>query len=233
MSTPEIIEALHLLANPEITVARKKKFGIVSKNALGISMKELNELAKPIKKNTALALELIATDIYEAKILAAKIIKPTDITPKQMDTWVSQFDNWEYCDTYCMQVFSNSKHARQKIVAWSTHASEFVKRAAFATLAALCSADKKSDNHVFVPYFDIIVLAATDERLYVRKAVNWALRSIGKRNEDLLQQAIEVAQYIKTMPNKTANWIATDALTEFNKPNMRLSQYPRSMYRKN
>jgi 3-methyladenine DNA glycosylase AlkD len=232
MNCTEVIEALHLLANGDLTMQRKAKFGIISRNALGITMKELNEVAKQLKKNTSLGLELIATDIYEAKLLAAKIINPKDVTQKQMDTWVLDFDNWEYCDTFCMQVFSATAFAEQKIMQWSASKYEFVKRAAFATLASLCMEDKLSVNAKFIPYFQLIKDAATDERLYVKKAVNWALRGLGKRNIDMHKLAIAAAEDILLMDNKAAKWIAKDALTEFNKENMRLSQYPRSVYKK-
>lgn len=230
MTLKEVLEALHFLADPNLIAARQKRFGIVSKNALGIAIADINPIAKKIKRNTALGLELIDSDIYEAKILASKIINPKDVTEKQMDTWVKQFDNWEYCDSFCMQLFSSTPYAPKKIADWATSEKEFIKRAAFATIASLCMEDKKSDNEKFIPYFSLIEKAATDDRLYVKKAVNWALRGLGKRNTDLHEMAIALSEELLEFDNKAAQWIAKDALRELQSEKIRIAQYPRSKY---
>ncbi len=170
--------------------------------------------------------------IYEGKPLASKIIDPKDVTEQLMHKWVKDFDNWEYCDCFCMQLFSSTAHAEKMIHTWANAQAEFVKRAAFATMASLCMEDKKSGNEKFLPYFKLIKIAATDERIYVKKAVNWALRGLGKRNTDLQEYAIAFAEELLEINNKSAQWIAKDALKELQGENCRLSQYPRSLYNK-
>jgi 3-methyladenine DNA glycosylase AlkD len=232
MNAKEIISAMQLIANENVTKLREKKFAIKSRNALGITQKDINEFAKEIKKNTTLGLQLIDTDIYEAKMLAAKIIKPIDVTAIQMDNWVQDFDNWEYCDTFCLHLFGYTKMVEQKIFEWAIHEKEFVKRAAFALIAADCIKDKKSENLKFENYLQLIIKHASDERLYVKKGISWALRGIGKRNEDLLLKAKNVANQLLESKSKAAQWIAKDALNEFNSENLNLVQYPRTIYKK-
>ena len=148
-----------------------------------------------------------------------------------MQKWVTTFENWEVCDSFCMGLFSKTEFAVAKILEWSERKSEFEKRAAFATLSSYCMADKKAANSVFEQFFPIIIREANDERLYVKKAVNWALRSIGKRNIDLNKKAILVSQTLVESNSKSAQWIAKDALREFEKPNLNILDYPRSIYR--
>lgn len=226
-----IVNALYDLSNPEMVIYRKEKFGVHSKNALGISMKQLNTLCKKIKSTKELAIELFETDIYEAKILCAKLLKPKDVTDQLAEQWLNHFDNWEICDTFCMGLIAKSAIAEQKIKHWATHKEEFKKRAAFATLAAYCMANKTANNEHFTQFFPLISKHATDERLYVKKAVNWALRSIGKRNKDLKVEAIKLAQKLLIINSKTAQWIAKDAIKELENPNTRSSDYPRKVYR--
>lgn len=149
-----------------------------------------------------------------------------------MEKWVVTFENWEICDSFCMRLFSKSKFAIPKILEWSKRKREFEKRAAFAILASYCMADKKSGNKVFEQFFPIIIREANDERIYVKKAINWALRNIGKRNIDLNKKAIKVANEILQMKSKSAKWIAKNALRELEKENVNILDYPREVYRK-
>ncbi len=231
MDKSEVIKRLKKMGNPKLTLDREKKFGVVATNALGITVKDLKELAREIKMNSSLALELFDSGIYEARILCSKLFYPKDLTPELMEKWVQTFDNWEICDSFCMTVFSRSPLALKKINEWSSREPEFEKRAAFATMAAYCLADKKAANPVFESFFPLILEAATDERLYVKKAVNWALRSIGKRNIDLNKEAIKLSERIILIHSKSAQWIAKDALKELKGENVRISDYPRSIYR--
>jgi len=148
-----------------------------------------------------------------------------------MEKWVKTFENWEICDSFSMGLFSKSKFAHTKILEWSERKPEFEKRAGFATMASYCMADKKSDNELFEQFFPIIKREANDERLYVKKAINWALRNIGKRNIELNEKAIENANEIFKMDSKAAKWIAKNALTELQKEDIRMSDYPRNIYR--
>jgi len=214
VTVEEIISELHELGNPENIEIKARKFGVISNNPLGIYHKELKELAKKIPKNDELAIQLFDSNIYEARLLCSKIFNPKHLTEQLIEKWVKTFENWEICDS-------------------SERKREFEKRAAFATIAAYCMADKTSDNEVFEQFFPLIQSVSTDERLYVKKAVNWALRNIGKRNKDLNKSAIESARKILSIDNKSAKWIATNALKELEKDNVRMSDYPRIIYRKN
>lgn len=227
----EIINHLKAIADPQLIEMRAKKYGIQSKNALGISMKQLNALRKEIKGSKELALALFESDIYEAKLLCAKMLKPSEVTESLAEAWLDHFDNWEICDTYCMGLFAKSSFAEQKIKAWAEYDQEFKKRAAFATLAAYCMANKKSDNAHFVQFFPLIEKHADDDRLYVKKAVNWALRSIGKRNKDLKKEALDFSSTLLMSNSITTQWIAKDAIKELENPSVRLSDYPRTIYR--
>ncbi len=231
MTYEEIISKLHELENPEKAVFKAKKFGIVTNNALGIYMSDLNALARSIGKDKALALQLFDADIYEAKILCSKIFHPKELTEELMEKWVSTFDNWEICDSFSMGIFAKSKFALPKINEWTSRTATFEKRAGFATMAAYCMADKKANNTVFESFLPLIQNAATDERNFVKKAVNWALRSIGKRNQDLRKTAIGCAKGLLQMENRTAHWIARDALKELEGDKVRMSDYPRHIYR--
>ena len=232
MTLEEIIEKLYELENQEKVIFKKKKFGIVSNNSLGIYHKDLNEIAKNIGKDSQLAIQLFDSGIYEARILCSKVFNPKNLTEVLMEKWVRTFENWEVCDSFCMAVFAKSDYALSKILEWSDRESEFEKRAAFAIMAAYCMADKKSENELFSQFFPLIKKAATDERLYVKKAVNWALRNIGKRNVDLKKTAIKVSKELLDTESKSAIWIAKNALSELEKERIRMSDYPRNIYRK-
>lgn len=231
MTYNEIIECLYDLKDAEKVIFKEQKFGIKSNNSLGIYHKELKMIAKEIGKDNELALQLFDSGIYEGRLLCSKMFKPKDVTEPLMEKWVKTFENWEICDSFSMGLFSKSRFALTKIVAWTERKQEFEKRAGFATMAAYCMADKKSENELFEQFFPIIKREANDERLYVKKAVNWALRNIGKRNIDLNDMAIEVANEILNFESKSAKWIAKDALKELQKDGVRMSNYPREKYK--
>ena len=190
------------------------KFGITSKNAYGVSIPDLRKLAKKIGKNHDLALQLWEIDTRETRILASMIDEPDLVTEEQMESWVKKFDYWEICDQVCMNLFAYTKFAYGKALEWSKREEEFVKRAGFALMAWLAFKDKKADDAKFEEFFMAIKEESTDDRTYVKKAVNWALRQIGKRNLNLNKKAIEVAREIQKKDSKTARWIARDALRE-------------------
>ena len=233
MTKEQIISQLRALADPEKIVLKEKKFGVVAKNALGIYHKDLKALAKTIPQNSDLALDLFDSGIYEARLLCSKIFPVKELTPALMEKWVVTFENWEICDSFCMGLFAKSQYAVPKAIEWADREPEFERRASFAIIAAYCMADKLAENAIFEQFFPLITNAATDDRTYVKKAVNWALRNIGKRNIDLNQSAIKCAQTILEMDNKAAKWIAKDALKELEKEGVRISDYPRRIYRNN
>ncbi len=231
MTYNEIIECLYDLKDEEKVIFKEKKFGITSNNSLGIYHKELKMIAKEIGNDNELALQLFDSGIYEGRLLCSKMFKPKDVTEQLMEKWVKTFDNWEVCDSFSMGLFSKSKFALAKILEWTERKREFEKRAGFTIMASFCMADKTSKNELFEQFFPIIKREANDERLYIKKAVNWSLRNIGKRNIDLNRRAIETANEILKFKSKSAKWIAKNTLTELQKDNLRMSDYPRTEYR--
>jgi 3-methyladenine DNA glycosylase AlkD len=208
-----IVAALKAQAKPE-NLAGMKRYGINVNNALGLSMPVIREFAKRIGINHQLALELWQTGIHDARILAGLTADPKQITEAQMENWLNDFDSWDVCDQVCGSVFEKSPLAWQKISQWSARDEEFVKRAAFALLASLAWHDKKASDSQFIAVLPLIIKASDDDRNFVRKAVNWALRNIGKKNFILNQHAIETARKIQKLNSKAARWIAADALRE-------------------
>ncbi len=232
MTYTEIIECLYDLQDAEKVIFKEKKFGIISNNSLGIYHKELKMIAKEIGQDNELALQLFDSGIYEGRLLCSKMFNPKEVTEPLMEKWVKTFENWEICDSFCMGLFAKSEFALAKILEWTKRKREFEKRAGFATLAAYCMADKTSENELFEQFFPIIKREANDERLYVKKAINWSLRNIGKRNIDLKEMAIDIANEILNFESKPAKWIAKDALKELQKEGVRMSNYPRGIYKK-
>jgi len=181
---------------------------------LGVSIPNLRKLAKETGKDHNLALELWKTGISEARIVAAIIDDPKQLTEAQMEDWVKGINSWDVCDQVCMNLFEKRPLAWKKIVGWSGRNEEFVKRTAFSLLACLAWHDKKSEDEKFIELFPVIVQGATDERNFVKKAVNWALRNIGKRNLNLNKAAINTAKEIQRLNSKAARWVASDTLRE-------------------
>lgn len=232
LTCDQIIQLLKSKVDIEKVTYKQQKFGVISNNALGIYHKDLKEIAKNLPKKDELAIELFETNIYEARLLCSKLYNPKNITEALIDKWTSTFDNWEICDSFSMGLFSKSKYAVSKALELTKRTKEFEKRAGFATIAAYCMADKNAPNTTFEQFFPIIKRESCDERIYVKKAVNWALRNIGKRNIDLNKKAISVAEDILKLNYKSAQWIANNALKELKKENVRISDYPRNIYRK-
>lgn len=213
MTASAIVKRLKQLSNPA-NVEGMKRFGISSQKTFGVSIPGLREIAKETGKNHKLAIELWNTGYHEARILASMIDVPKEVTDAQIEKWVKDFDSWDVCDQCCSNLFDKTPSAYEKINKWSKSKDEFIKRAAFSLLAVLAVHDKKADDKKFMNYFPVIKRESTDERNYVRKAVNWALRQIGKRNRNLYKEAIRLAKEIMKIENKTARWIASDALRE-------------------
>ncbi|MBU4340971.1 MAG: DNA alkylation repair protein [Candidatus Altiarchaeota archaeon] len=213
MQYEEILKRLNSLANPE-NVAGMARFGINSKGTLGISLYTLRPMAKEIGKDHKLALHLWKSGVHEARILAGMVGEPDKVTEKQMESWVKDIDSWDICDQVCSNLFDKTPFAYDKAVKWSSREEEFVKRSGFVLMACLSVHDKKADDKVFESFFPIIKREVDDDRNFVKKAVNWALRQIGKRNLALNRKAVKVAKEIQKMDSKSARWIASDALRE-------------------
>ena len=213
MQASEIIQKIKSLANPANTEGMAR-YGINVANAYGVSVYTLREIGKEIGKDHELALQLWASGIHEARLLACLIDRPDMITEEQLESWAKDFDSWDVCDVCCGHLFDRTAVAYRKAQEWSEREEEFVKRAGFALMAALSVHDKKAADEDFIKLLPLIKKHATDERNYVKKAVNWALRQIGKRNWNLNKMAIKTAEEIKQLDSKSARWIASDAIRE-------------------
>lgn len=214
MKYHNILKKLKSLANKRARegVAR---FGIRPKTEIyGVSMTQLRSLAKKIKKDHALALRLWNSGVHEARILASIVDEVKKVTERQMDQWIKDFDSWDVCDQICMNLFWQTPFAHKKAAEWSKRKPEFEKRAGFALMAVLAWKDKKSLDAKFKKFFPLIKKESIDERNFVRKAVNWALRQIGKRNKNLNLLAIKTAKEIEKIHSKSAKWITSDAIKE-------------------
>ena len=191
------------------------RFGIRTDRALGgIGLPRLRALARTLRPDHALAGGLWATRVHEARLLAAFVDDPAAVDLAQMDAWAAEFDSWDLCDTCCTNLFDRTPFATDRALAWSAREEEFVKRAAFATMAGLAVHDKVAGDDAFLRFLPVIEREAWDDRNYVRKGVNWALRQIGKRNRRLNEAAIACARRIRDQGTRSARWIASDALRE-------------------
>jgi 3-methyladenine DNA glycosylase AlkD len=213
MNGPELISALRAKADPA-NVAGMARFGISTQGTLGVSVAEIRKLARQAGRSHSIALELWASGIHEARILATIVDDPACVTRAQMNAWARDFDSWDVCDQACQNLFHRTPYAWDMAIKWAGAKSEFVRRAGFALMACLAWKDKDSPDERFESLLPFIVFAATDDRNFVKKAVNWALRGIGKRNPRLCLSAIETAQEIAKLDSRAARWIAADALRE-------------------
>ncbi len=209
----KIIRKLKSMRNPR-NVAGMARFGISSNNTLGVSLYALRDMAKTIGKSHALAQELWKTGIHEARLLAALVDEGEKVTPRQMDSWARDFDSWDVCDVVTTDLFDKTPFGWEKSFEWSKRKEEFVKRAAFSTMAGLAVHDKAEKDANFEKFLPVIEREAWDDRNFVKKAANWALRNIGKRNRALNGKAIACAGRILEQGTKPARWIASDALRE-------------------
>ena len=213
MDASIVIDRLKQMASP-VYREGMLRFGIANHKALGVKIPQLRKLAKEIKNDHYLAQQLWDTDIHEARLLATMIDDPEQVTKTQIDRWVLDFETWDVCDQACGNLFDRTPFAIEKALEFSAREEEFVKRTGFVLMAALAVHDKKADDIVFIQLFPIIEREAWDERNFVKKAVNWALRQIGKRNNTLKPLAIATAERILQQNSRSAKWIAADALRE-------------------
>lgn len=198
--------------------ANLARFGIAATNPIGVSVSNIQALAKELGgRDHALAAALWATECYEARMLAAFVDDPALVTPAQMDRWRKDFDNWGICDTICFHLFDRSPHAWSKVEPWCRMESEFDRRAGFALLACLAGHDKKASNAQFLAGLALIEEFASDDRNFVKKAVNWALRRIGTRNPELKSASIATATRLAGSKQSAARWVGKDALRALDK----------------
>ncbi|MFC1927943.1 DNA alkylation repair protein [Chloroflexota bacterium] len=212
-SVKDVLDRLQSKAKPE-QLAGMAKYGITVEGRLGVSVPDMRRLAKELGRDHKLALDLWRTGIAEARIVAGMVGDPAKLTEEQMEEWVKGINSWDVCDQVCMNLFEKNQLAWKKIIDWSKREEEFVRRTAFSLIACLAWHDKKASESKFVELLPVIARAATDERNFVKKAVNWALRNIGKRNLNLNQAAINTAREIQKLDSKAARWITADAIRE-------------------
>jgi 3-methyladenine DNA glycosylase AlkD len=213
MEAPRLLSVLRAHANPA-NVAGMARYGINRNGTLGVPMPVLRKLAKEAGRSHALAAELWASGIHEARILATLIDDPARVTGRQMDRWASDLDSWDVCDQACQNLFRYTPSAFAKAAQWARARREFVRRAGFSLMAGLAVKARTASDAQFEVFFPLIAEAAVDDRNMVKKAVNWALRQIGKRNPALCAKAIALAEQIRNRDCRAARWVAADALRE-------------------
>jgi 3-methyladenine DNA glycosylase AlkD len=220
MQCHEVIRRLRSLASPDNAVGMAR-YGINTRNALGISIYTLRNIAKEIGTDHTLALDLWKSGVHEARILASIIDDSSQVTEAQMERWVREFDSWDVCDQVTGNLFDKTPFAYRKAAEWSRREEEFVKRAGFAVMAALAVQDKQASDEALTAFLPLIREQAHDERNFVKKAVNWALRNIGKRNITLNTRAIALADEFSRSESRAARWIGSDAYRELTSEKVR------------
>ena len=204
--------------DPQTVIDEMKRFGIQVErpacSVIGLTTPQLRAIAKPRRNDQPLAEALWDTGIHDARILASLVGDPRAITRAVLDRWARDFASWDVCDACCCNVFDRSPHAWSRIRRWAPARGEFVRRAAFATIAAIAVHDKAAADQVFLDALRLVEQYAFDDRNFVRKGVNWALRNIGKRNAALRVEAIACAERVRAQGTRSARWIAADALRE-------------------
>lgn len=213
MSYEEILQMLEENADPD-SLASMARMGITPEHAYGVRIPVLRKIAKKAGRNSELAKKLWTKNTRETRILACMIEDPKTITENQMEKWVLEFDYWEICDQCIMNLFDRTEFTIPKIFEWTEREEEYVKRAGFALIARVAWSDKSKSDEEILEFLPLIIREVNDERNIVKKAINWALRQIGKRNLFLNKEAIKTAEEIMEMESKNAKWIATDALKE-------------------
>ncbi len=217
MNTNEILKLFHSNTN-EKSKAGMKRFGINTDKAFGLSIPFLRNLGKQIGKDHELALELWESDYHEARILATMIDESSEVTEYQMDNWANDFNSWDLCDQACNNLFVFTDFADSKAIEWAHREEEFVRRAGFVLMAVSAVHRKEMKDEDFQTYFDLIKEFSLDERNFVKKGVNWALRQIGKRNTNLNNQAVKVCEELLSSESTTVKWIAKNAMKELRDP---------------
>ena len=213
MTVTEIIDELKRHYNPR-NLEGMARYGINVEKAFGVNVPVLRALAKKIGTDHELALKLWESGYHEARHIATMIDDPNLVTKMQMNKWVRDFNSWDICDGTCSNLFRFTPHAFDKIFEWTERKEEFIRRTGFSLIAYLAVHEKKRDDKDFLKFFPLIKKHSIDERNFVKKAVNWALRQIGKRSKFLDKEALKLANEIKTLESKSARWIANDAIRE-------------------
>lgn len=213
MTCEEIVAELKKLSRPD-ALQFMARYGIKTDKALGVSIPNLRLIAKKAGRDHNLAQQLWDTGIHDARMLASMIDLPQHVTDKQLETWAADFNSWDVCDQCCNNLFAHTPFAWKKAAQWPRRNEEFVRRAGFTLMAVLAVHDKNATDEKFEKLFPLIKKYSTDGRNFVKKAVNWALRQIGKRNLKLNHKCLALAGEIAALDSKSARWIAADAIRE-------------------
>ena len=214
----KVMGRLKALSDPRMAEARARWAGVRAHTILGLSIPSVRKIAKETGRSHVLAQELWLSGVHEARLVACMIDDPELVSEEQLERWVGDFDSWDVCDHCCSNLFDKTAFAYQKAVEWSGREEEYVRRAGYTMMATLAVHDKRAGDDVFLRFLPIIERGSTDERNFVKKAVNWALRQIGKRNKSLNIAAIETAEAILRVDSRVARWVASDALRELRSP---------------
>lgn len=213
-----ILDGLRRKASKRTLEEMPTRYGVHAAKALGVSMANMKLVAKSATRSHDLAAALWKTGWYEARMVAAMLDEPAEVTPAQMDRWCRDFDNWGICDTVCFVLFDRVPDAFDKVSKWANSSDEFVKRGAFALLACLALHNKQAPDEQFLSRLPLIERAAADDRNFVKKGVSWALRSMGRRNATLRAAAVELAERLARSPDAGASrWVGKDALRDLKK----------------
>jgi 3-methyladenine DNA glycosylase AlkD len=217
LEVKQAVDLLKSLGDPK-AVEGMARFGIQSSNSFGVSVPKLRNLAREVGRDHQLALKLWETGLHDARLLATIVDDPEQVTIDQMDKWARDFDSWDIVDGCCGNLFDKTPFAVAKAKEWCKREEEFVKRAGFVLIAELAVHDKQAKDKLFMDFLPLIIGGASDKRNFVKKAVNWALRQIGKRNLKLNRVAVSTSLKIQKMESGAAKWVASDALRELKSP---------------
>ena len=213
MEVKQVVDRLRSIGDPK-AVEGMARFGIQSSNSFGVSVPKLRTLARELGHDHHLSLQLWGTGLHDARLLATMIDDPRQVTIPQMEKWVRDFDSWDVVDGCCGNLFDKTPFAVARAKEWCRREAEYEKRAGFVLMAELAVHDKKAKDQVFLDFLPLIIDGASDKRNFVKKAVNWSLRQIGKRNLKLNKAAVSTALKIQKMESGSAKWVASDALRE-------------------
>ena len=213
MTCEQVREWLSAHANPDFREGMVR-FGIDSRLALGVRVVDLRRLAREIRRDHALAMELYRQPVHEGRILASMIADPALFHPEDMDAWVAEFRSWDLCDQCCINLFRYTPYAYDKVREYAASDEEFTRRAGFALLATLAVGDKQASDDDFKAFLPLIEWGATNSRVRIRKVVNWALRQIGKRSRKLYPEALALARKLAASDDPASRWIGRDAVRE-------------------
>jgi len=217
LEVKQVVDRLRSIGDPK-AVEGMARFGIQSSNSFGVSVPKLRALAREVGRDHLLALKLWETGLHDARLLATMIDDPQEVIVAQMEKWVREFDSWDIVDDCCGNLFDKTPFAVTKAKEWCRREAEYEKRAGFVLMAELAVHDKNAKDQVFLDFLPSIINGASDKRNFVKKAVNWSLRQIGKRNLKLNKASVSTALKIQKMESGSAKWVAADALRELKSP---------------